>query len=76
MNYLGAGGAKAKIEEVIGDIEKVIIKLDSSLINIDNNEDTLVVAKNKLKSLITSLQNIEQSLIDDSLTMKRIDDQL
>lgn len=75
MNYTGVGGAKTKIEDVISELEKVITKLDSSLINIDNNEDTLVVAKNKLKSLISSLQSIEQDLLDNALTMKRIDDQ-
>lgn len=75
MNYTGVGGAKSKIEEAIADLEKIINKLDSSLINIDNNEDTLDIAKNKLKNLISSLQSIEQDLLDNALTMKRIDDQ-
>ena len=39
MNYTGVGGAKSKIEEAIADLEKIINKLDSSLINIDNNEE-------------------------------------
>lgn len=73
MNWNTAGDSKAAIENAIREIDALIRKFNSTYLILDNNEDSLSSIVEGLKKVSRELIDLEEDLLDESLTMGRID---
>lgn len=73
MNWNTAGDSKAAIENAIREIDALIRKFNSTYLILDNNEDSLSSIVEGLKKVSRELISLEEDLLDESLTMGRID---
>lgn len=72
MNWNTAGDSKAAIENAIREIDALIRKFNSTYVVLDNNEDCTSPIVEAMKKINNDLISMEEQLLDESLTMGRI----
>ena len=72
MNWNTAGDSKNAIDNAIREIDELIRKFNSTYLILDNNEDSLSSIVEGLKKVNRELISLEEDLLDESLTMGRI----
>lgn len=72
MNWNTAGESKSAIDNAIREIDELIRKFNSTYLILDNNDDSLSPIVEGLKKVNRELISLEEDLLDESLTMGRI----